>query len=80
MRGVGGGEEGGLRSHFHVKPNFCVEVRVRVRVGVLNKISFIHTILTKPKATTSKTTRKISYLKGVSNKTGICFLSNFLAS
>ena len=25
----------GLQSHFHVKPNCCVEVRVRVRVGVL---------------------------------------------
>ena len=25
----------GVPSHFHVKPNRCVEVRVRVRVGVL---------------------------------------------
>ena len=30
---VGGGW--GLQSHFHVKPNPCVEVRARVRVGVL---------------------------------------------
>ena len=29
---------GGLHSHFHVKPNRCVEVRVRVRVGVLTII------------------------------------------
>ena len=30
-----GGGMGGLHSHFHVKPNRCVEVRVRVRIGVL---------------------------------------------
>ena len=29
---------GGLHSHFHVKPNRCVEVRVRV--GVLTKCNF----------------------------------------
>ena len=27
-----GGGMGGLHSHFHVKPNRCVEVRVRVGV------------------------------------------------
>ena len=32
---VWGGGGGGLQSHFHVKPNRCVEVRVRVRAGVL---------------------------------------------
>ena len=35
--GVGVG--GGLHSPFRVKLNRCVEVRVRVRVGVLTKIA-----------------------------------------
>ena len=38
---VWGGVGGGLHSHFHVKPNGCVEVRVRV--GFLTTIKSLST-------------------------------------